>query len=728
MTRMMLCLAAACAVVVGGAVQSQAPQNRAPAGGRINILLVTIDTLRWDRVGAYGGRIAATPTLDTLAKDGALFEEAIMQVPLTRASHASILTGLYPFQHGIRDNFAPPLAPEHRTLAEMLKGQGYQTGAFVGSFIVNTQSGLGRGFDEFDDSFEQGAKGTAFFTEYQRRAADVEQRAGPWIERVARTGSPFFAWVHFYDPHSAYAPPEPYFTRYKRHLYEGEIAYTDEVLGRLLGRLGRLGIRGRTLVVVTSDHGEALGDHGEEEHGFFIYDATMRVPLLMRLPGSIPAGVRVTSQAQGIDLVPTILDLCGVRAAVSGLPGRSLVPAIMGKPDANPVAAYSESLFPRLHFGWSELRAIRMGGWKYIQAPRPELYDLKRDPAERQDRATADKSRAASLRSRLLVTLGGSVETQLVGNPAAKLDPATLQKLASLGYVSGPGTAAGGNADPKDKIDEFMGYGRSVRTAMEAYERGELNAAVKGLEAIVSAGRGGFDVSFYLGRAYMRLGNYKAAVPALREALHKLPTYTPSSIELAKALVALQQYDEATATLRAGLARDPGNFQFHSHLGYIARTQRDLPTARKHYETARSLEPNDFDVRMNLSSIYRDTGDPRLALAETDAALKIRPDSADAHNQRGMLLGGLGRQRRRRGSVRAGGGARPKERTHVVQPRAGAVARGQPSGGGGRLQAGARLEAGVRRRPQDAGGRRALGHRRGQLHPAAASQTASQTG
>jgi arylsulfatase A-like enzyme/Flp pilus assembly protein TadD len=614
-----------------------APAAPAP---RDNILLVTIDTLRSDRVGAYGGHLPPTPTLDRLATEGCLFEQAVAQAPMTRPSHASILTGLYPFQHGIRDNFAPPLAATHRTIAEILKASGYVTGGFVGSFIVNTQSGLGRGFDEFDDSFGSDAKGTAFFSDYQRRAGDVEARAGAWIERVSAAGKPFFAWVHFYDPHSPYTPPPPYSTRYANHPYEGEIAYTDAVLGHLIARLQRRGIEDRTLVVVTADHGESLGEHGEDEHGFFVYDAVVHVPLLMRYPARIGRGVRVKAESRSVDLLPTILDLARV-TAVPGLPGRSLVPDITGVRH-DQVPAYSESLFPRLHFGWSELRSIRMGGWKYVQAPRPELYDLTRDPGERNNLYAAEGPRAAALRSRLLDTMGGSMETAVVADGTAKLDPATLQRLASLGYVSGPGTAGFTGADPKDTIAEFQSYGKSVRAALEAYDRGDVRTAARNLKAIVAAGRGGFDVSFYLGKACMRLNDYQGAVTALQEAVNKLPTYTPSYIELAKAHVALKQYDAAMAALQEGLKRDPANFQFHSHLGYIARIRRDLPTARQHYETARTLEPGDFDVRMNLSSIYRDMGEPRLALREVDAALLLQPESSDAHNQRGMLLGGLG--------------------------------------------------------------------------------------
>jgi choline-sulfatase len=643
MTRTFL-RAAAFVVTLLWVAPASNPSGQVRPAPRPNILLVTIDTLRADVVGAYGAKSPATPVMDRLAAQGCLFEDAVVQVPLTRGSHATILTGLYPFQHGIRDNFAPPLAPAFRTLAELLKGQGYATGGFVGSFIVNTQSGLNRGFDEFDDTFETGGKGSKFFTDYQRTAARVEERAGPWIERAAGGPKPFFAWVHFYDPHSPYTPPPPYNTRYAKRPYDGEVAYTDEVLGKLLDRLAKAGVADRTLVVVTSDHGEALGEHKEDEHGFFVYDAEIRVPLILRMPGRIGAGVRAKTEARSIDLVPTILDLAGTPAAAPrGLPGHSLVPAMATPDKADPqVVSYSETLFPRLHFGWSDLRAVRMGGWKYIQAPRPELYDLTKDPGERNNLFAAEGRRAAGLRSRLLDTLGGSPESAVVGVANPKLDQATMDRLASLGYISGPGSASPSNADPKDKIDEFIAYGRGIQNALNAFDRRDYQAAIKGLESIIATGRGGFDVSFYLGRAYMSIGQTQSAIRHFREAIEKLPTYTPAYLELAKAHAALKQYDQAMQTLQQGLARDPGNFEFHSHMGYIARARRDLPTARTHYETARTMQPDDFDVRMNLATIYRDLGQPKLALQEVDAGLKLRPESGEAHNQRGMLLGGLG--------------------------------------------------------------------------------------
>jgi len=613
----------------------------AVAPAAVNVLLVTIDTLRVDRVGAYGSRAGLTPAMDALAKGGVVFEQATVPVPLTRPSHVSLLTGKMPFQHGIRDNFSFSLAAGHLTLAEVLKARGYATGGFVGAFMLNAQSGLNRGFDEFDDSFEQRGGQSAFLAEHQRVASETEQRAGAWIERAARGRAPFFAWVHFYDPHSPYDPPPPYRARYAGRPYDGEVAYTDSVLGRLVARLDRLGVRRRTLIVVTSDHGEGLGDHGEAEHGFFLYETTVRVPLIMRLPGVLPAGLRIPREARSIDVLPSVLALVGATPAVPpGIPGRSLMAGLTEPAGATP-PSYAETLFPRLHFACSDLRSMRFDGWKYVEAPRPELYDLRADPHERSNLYAREGRRAASLRSRLLDSMGGSLEAPIVGKTGPAPDAETQRKLASLGYVSGSGGSAG--ADPKDSIAAFQAYTRSVRGAFEAYDRGDLRTAAAGFESAIAGGRAGFDVHFYLGAAYVKLGQAERAIGPLQEAIRRNASYTPATIELATAYLRLNKADQASAALRAALANDSGNFQLHSHLGYVARLRRDLATARQEYETARNLNPRDFDVRMNLSSVYRDAGDAKRALEEVDAALAMRQDSADAYNQRGMLLGGAGR-------------------------------------------------------------------------------------
>ena len=640
-------VAAVLAAALAGA-GAMGPSGAPTAPPAANLLLVTVDTLRTDRVGAYGGRRGLTPVMDALARDGVVFEQATVPVPLTRPSHVSLLTGKLPFQHGIRDNFSPALGSAHRSLAEVLSSRGYATGGFVGAFMLNEQSGLNRGFDRFDAEFDGAAGKSAFLAEHQRRAGEVEQRAGAWIERAAAGPKPFFAWVHFYDPHSPYDPPPPYRERYAGRPYDGEVAYTDAVLGKLLARLAprpgasRGGAR-PTLVVVTSDHGEGLGDHGEAEHGFFLYETTVRVPLIVRLPVRAAAGTRVATEARSIDVLPTILDLLGVAAAAPpGLPGRSLAEAIRGGAAGPAPPSYAETLFPRLHFDCADLRSVRVGGWKYIDAPRPELYDLRADPGERANLFAREGTRARAMRSRLLDVLGGSPESAVIGQAGPPIGAEAARRLASLGYVSGSG-GSGGTADPKDEIAAYQEHTRSVRGAFEAYGRGDLQAAAAGFESAIASGRAAFDVYYYLGAACVRLGQAERALGPLTEALRRNPGYTPSAIELSTAYLALKRPDEAWSVLREAVAGDPGSFQLHSHLGYVARLRRDLATARAEYENARSLNPNDFEVRMNLSAVYRDAGDAARALAEADAALALRPDSAEAYNQRGMLLGGEGR-------------------------------------------------------------------------------------
>jgi choline-sulfatase len=640
-------VAAIAAVSLAGSLRAQrgaAPTVR-PAGATPSpsVLLVTIDTLRTDRVGAYGATSPGTPVLDQLAREGALFERATVDVPLTRPSHTSLLTGKHPFQHGVRDNVSFPLAAGHRTLAETLRLHGYSTGAFVGAFVVGRQSGLDRGFDEFDDDVGTGAAESSLLGDQQRRAGEVEARAGAWIERAAVGRKPFFAWVHFYDPHSPYAPPPPFAARYATRPYDGEVAYTDSVLGRLLGRLTRLGVASRTLVVVTSDHGEGLGEHGEAEHGFFVYDTTVRVPLILRWPGTIPAAQRLQVQARSVDVLPTILDLLGAGDQPEGLAGRSLAPALR-KPSAalTDSASYAETLFPRLHFTCAELRSITLGGWKYIEAPRPELFDLARDPAERENLFAREGVRARALRSRLLDVLGGTLEAPIVAGRAAPLSPDDIRRLASLGYVSAGGGASPGT-DPKDGIADFQSYTRRVRGAFEAYDRGDLRSAIAQFQAAIATGRAAFDVHYYLGAACLRLARPGEAVVALRDAIRLLPTYAPAYLELARAHEAEGNAAAAAAAVREGLALAPGYAPFHAYLGFLARSRRDLATARTEYETARTLDPRDFDARMSLAALYRDGGDVTRALAEVEAALLLRPSDADAHNQRGMLLGATGR-------------------------------------------------------------------------------------
>ena len=439
MRRFALCLAISSALALSGCARETPPA--APPTAR-NLVIVTIDTLRADRLGCYGNRGVATPRLDHIAAGGALFEQAAVHVPLTRPSHVSIFTGLLPAEHGIRDNVSPSLASDVPSLAPMLKAAGFRTGAFVSSIVLSRQSGLNRGFDDYSDRFEIDADDARFLNTIQRPGDVAMREALAWIPSAG--DGRFFAWIHLYDPHDPYEPPEPYASRYAGRPYDGEVAWTDELMGRLEGGLERLGLQDKTLLVVTSDHGEGLGEHGETVHGFFVYESTLRVPLIVRGPGVAP-GRRMKGVARSVDLLPSVLDLLGVPAPAGWKgSGRSLAPVLRGTAAmATSEPAYAESLLPLLHYGWSDLRALRDGRWKYIQAPRPELYDLEADPGETRDLAAEMPARAEALRNGLAAHLSRerAVKTDAAGVPAD-----LLEKLGALGYLgagaprSAPGT------------------------------------------------------------------------------------------------------------------------------------------------------------------------------------------------------------------------------------------------------------------------------------------------
>ena len=464
-------LALAMSWAVFGEARGPAPAPQSPS-----ILLITIDTLRADHVGCYGNARVGTPVMDGLAAAGVRFENAYAQAPITLPSHAVILTGTYPMYNGVRDFTSPGLPASIPTLAEMLRVRGYRTAAFVSSYALNSMWGLNRGFEVYDDDLglEPGRSNDIFLVE--RRGDRTVDRLLAWLNRQG--SAPIFVWLHLYDPHSPYRPPEPYLSKYAGHPYDGEIAFDDAQVGRVIARLKELRRFNSMAVLLLSDHGESLGEHGEDEHGFFIYNATLHVPLIVKLPersadastgrGTRDTGFRtpveVTSPVSrvipqpvgAVDVAPTIAQLCGIPAAEArSFQGRSLLPLLLQTPSIEDAAVYAESYYPLDSFGWHELRGLLTARFAFIDAPRPELYDLQHDPEERHNLAASETSIAASLREKLKV-----VEQKYTGQPASTptlSDPETVERLRSLGYVSLQSSLAAKNdpnrADPKDKVE-----------------------------------------------------------------------------------------------------------------------------------------------------------------------------------------------------------------------------------------------------------------------------------
>jgi tetratricopeptide (TPR) repeat protein len=605
----------------------------AAAAAPPNLLLVSIDTLRADRVGCYGYAAIETPALDRLAREGLLLEDATVHVPQTRPSHASMLTGLYPFTHGVRDNFSPPLDGKVPTLAALLKARGYDTAAFIGGYPLAASSGLNRGFDLYDDALGTGSAGGALMAE--RVGAEVVDRALRWLGGRRR---PFFAFVHLYDPHTPYEPPRPFSGRYPGRPYDGEVAYADAQLGRLMAFLDSRGLRGTTLVVATSDHGEGLGDHGEDEHLVFVYESTLSVPLLMAWPGTLPAGRRVGGQFRTVDLMPTLLHLMGVPPAATD--GASRASELRGGRSLPDNESYAESLYGQLHFRWAPLRALRAEGWKYIEAPRPELYHLRQDAAERTNVLDVRGQVATRMRERL-ATYGSTAPAAAIELPA---DAGAVERLVSLGYVGaggGPSTGVKG-ADPKDMIAGHQAYSRDVQKGLRLFRAGDVDGSLEILERLARQEAVAFEVPYFLGKALLRKRRYADAVKSLEDARAILPRFAPLYVDLAQAFRLQGKPREARAAVNRGLEIAEKNAALWEEGGLAAQQMGDVAAAQAALETARALDPGSVRARLALSAIYRGRGDRAAATTELREAVRRNPRSASAWNALGVLLGESG--------------------------------------------------------------------------------------
>jgi len=623
----------------------------AAAAPPANLLLVTIDTLRADRLHAYGYAIDTAAT-DSLARTGVVVEDATVQVPQTRPSHASLLTGRYPYEHRIRDNFSTPLDPSLPTLATLLRARGYDTGAFIGSVVLAASSGLDHGFALYDDPFSAASPAVAAGEE--RPAEEVVSSALAWLKK--ERPQPFFAWVHLYDPHAPYEPPERYRKRYPGRPYDGEVAYADAQLGRLLDFLEGQGLSGRTLVVVTSDHGEGLGDHGEEEHMMFLYDSTLHVPMLVSWPGVLPAGARVKGQLRSIDVMPTVLDLLGVAAPpVTGVSRAASLKAASRVPDSE---SYAESLYGNIHFGYAPLRALRAEGWKYIEAPRAELYDLGADPGEAKNLLGVQTRVAERVRQKLR-----GYDTARA-QPAVTLpaDAGTMERMAALGYVGGSSRARGGPPpDPKDKIGEFQAFTRGTRQGVRLFQAGDYDGAIAALARLARGEILSMEVQLTLGRSLVRRRRYAEAVKELETAAELLPKWSLTYFELSHAYAGMGEPGKAVATLDRGLKVDPDNAALHRARGLLLQQSGDRAGARAELERARELDPRDARLRLMLSAVYRDDGDVAKAVSEVREAVRLAPGSPDGWNALGLLLTAGGRHAEAESAYRSALKARPDD-------------------------------------------------------------------
>jgi arylsulfatase A-like enzyme/Flp pilus assembly protein TadD len=616
-------------------------RNGAKASRPQNLLLITLDTVRADHIGIYGYKPAETPALDRLAKQGLRFEHALSAVPLTLPSHATILSGLTPPHHGLRNNAAGRFPVDRETLATQLSAAGYRTGAFVGSFVLDHRFGLARGFDVYDDEIERDpAASDLGGLEAERPGSVVVDRALAWLEKVAaqEPERPFFAWVHLYDAHAPYTPPEPYRSRHKDAPYDGEIASVDAQVGRLLEFLDRRKLYASTLVAVAADHGEALGEHGELTHGVLLYEPTLRVPLILRSPQSLPAGKVIETPVGLADLAPTLAGLIGLKPApatrgnaVAGSPdGRDLSALLRQGAEPSEADLYAETEYPRI-FGWSGLYALRHGKLKYIAAPTAELFDLSHDPGE-----AANLLEARARRADLDVRLTRLQENARAPEAAGHSDE-TVAKLASLGYIGGNPSPSSQDPqalkDPKEMVRSF----RQFEQANWALLAGHADEAAKTLEPLVAADPGNSVFRGLLAKTHRRKGNYSRAIALYREAVAAAPDDPEVRYNLAVTLQEAGRGSEALAAVTEAIRRDPSRPEAHNALGITLSQTGRLTEALAEFDRAVKLDPRDARPQNNRGNVLKQMG--RLDEAEQAyrRAVELAPRYAEAWNGLGTL-------------------------------------------------------------------------------------------
>jgi arylsulfatase A-like enzyme/Tfp pilus assembly protein PilF len=605
----------------------------------LNLVIVTLDTTRADRMGAYGANDVETPTFDALAREGVLFEQAASVAPLTLPAHSSLFTGKFPPEHGVRDNGGFFLGPEQLTLAEVLKARGYRTGAFVGAYVLDSKWGLNQGFDTYFDDFDLSKTRGVSLGAIQRPGNEVVDKALPWIQQAGST--PFFAWVHLYDAHSPYRPPEPFASRYEGHPYNGEIAFADSQVARIVSQLRSSGLYDRTVVVVMGDHGESLGDHGEASHGFFIYESVARVPLVIRAPFSQTAKRRVSDPVRSVDVMPTVLDLLGV-ANSTKISGVSLTPLMTGAKRELGLDTYSEAMYPLHHYGWSDLRALRSGRYKVIDAPRPELYDLDRDPAE----ATNLFSERQPLADRMIAQLrsmeNGFAKTT-AALPAADVDPEARERLAALGYVGSFVASASdprtGRADPKDKIALFNKLGTATELAKdrEPSDEAGFRKVIALLNEVISQDPEVIDAWFMLGTQYLQHGEPRRAIDYYKRTLALKPDYDLAVINLAQAYRRLGDDDAALAGFERYLTIDPKSPFVRYQIGEIWLDRGDLVKAEEQFRKALEIDPKVAAAKNALGVIALQRGDSTAAERLVREAVAAKPDVRLAHFNLALL-------------------------------------------------------------------------------------------
>ena len=594
--------------------------------------MITIDTLRADHLGCYGYQYIRTPNIDALAGDSARFERAYTAVPVTLPSHTVMFTGTYPMLSGMHDFAANRLSPTQPTLASVLKEHGYATAAVIGSAVLDSRFGLNHGFDFYYDHFDFNRLQESNLEEMERPGNVVADVTLDWLSK--NYNKKFFLWMHLYDPHYPYRPPAPYASEYKGRPYDGEIAFADAQVGRLIRFLKSKGLYNNTLIVLSGDHGESLGEHGEKTHGFFIYNATLHVPFIVHLPGNHsqgpPSSNRISELVSLADLMPTVLNAVKVEVPPQ-VQGHSLLPLIKTGQTDEQRSLYAETFLPRLHFNWSELRGVETKNYHFIDSPQPELYDLTKDPGETQNLYQNKKAVGEEMRARLTALIRQYSAGQELAEKT-DLDPALMERLKSLGYAgfSGGGKSTGsGNLlpDPKDRIQVY----ELISDAMAESQHGNYSDSTEKLNLALKTDPDSVSVRYLLGLNYYRMRQFSNAVEQLERVMQLSPEYALAAFQLGLSYARAGDFDHAIQALKRTLELDPSNFSAAYNLGVAYSQKKMVAEALAAFRQSLTISPDYALGHRGLGEALLYQGQVDDSLAELRRAVELAPNDPGNH-------------------------------------------------------------------------------------------------
>ncbi|MFB0564137.1 MAG: sulfatase-like hydrolase/transferase [Candidatus Aminicenantaceae bacterium] len=623
------------AIIIGYLIlRPKRPSFSSLKGGKeFNYILITVDTLRADRLHCYGFPSIETPYIDILASRGIKFEKCIAQTPLTLPSHTSILTGTHPLFHGVRDNGGFLVPEELVSLAELFKDEGYETAAFVAAYVLDSKWGLNQGFDYYFDKFDLSRFQKISLGSVQRPANEVMDEAISWLEE--RKERKFFTWIHLYDPHTPYEPPPPYDEKYPGRPYIGEIAFTDSELGRLWRFLENNNLLENSILIFAGDHGESLGEHRESTHGFFVYQEGIQVPLIFVTPFEKLQEVSSSAVVSLVDIMPTVCEMADI-SVPSQVQGESLMPLFF-TPEKSHSYAYAETFYPRFHYGWSEIKSLQNERYKLIIAPEMELYDLKEDPDEIKNLASSQKKLLAELKVEADSLIKKFSENALEID-YKKIDEETREKLAALGYI---GTFSDSSklkgkklANPKEKILVFNQLSKAKEIGLE----GKVEEAVEIIKGVIADDPDIIDAYFFLGNIYFKEGDYEEAVTYFMEALERRPDDSFTVINIANAYRRMGKTEEAEAFILDHLKRGIVDSQFYFILGGIKVIQKKDDEAIKYYKQCLSINPSSSSSHNALAALYLNKDDLLNAEKHAYAAFGLNPKLSNVNYHLAQIL------------------------------------------------------------------------------------------